>query len=1322
MKRRTATNPKLDPDTPPEQEERDLIYVPFNKNIRRVIANKRAQENKSNDSSYIRNSQNYVESNDFPPENNSHIQGNITLEPSPRQYIPRNKIRFINKTQKYDPKKDFLYINYNNYNFPESSIDSNNYPISSSVSYEISNHSINSPYLYFLNSNKHNLKINKRANITYKKKIVSPLSIERASKLTASKEHFRLKTDDFENIQSIKNTNVVSKGPPQKIFKKRSATAYKLDIPFDYSSDENINNESNDRKIINKKISIEQLKKNRNIRAIKIQSFWRGNRIRQLVQYYKDLLKFNQILHGVFNKHIEKNLMNFIAKVSKIKRKKSTLKKPKKSTTKKKLKKVSKFKNLKIQKENFFTYEKDKNSFYYKRCLSLVNTEKKYKELIKKYETLLKNYSMQNEELRDCYEKLAQVNNKHPQIMSYYNSINKQNINNNPISNNLNQLYKYGFRIAKSKESVKKNKKSDDSIYSLEEKQRENSSFDNNDSKVEILNRSYMSIPLKIVHANKIYVGYLNKVNKINKHKDKFRKNSNISIDNDKKKRIRIKKELVVPETQVKEGDKILKVKTDYIRFTDNNKIIKKSVEKISKVNKFNDNKLKENNINKFEIIPKKLKNDGSIKKKGKKYKNTGILPEKQLSFRIKKKESLKKFDDCKVIGNITNINICNMSKRYKLRNKNIKKEKDNKKDLSLVKGLFKIEKIMPKINNKNYFNYFVNNINKYWKKNSKEIYIYNCNKIEILGKKINKEDNLNDEIKKIGNEKISKLKYDYVVTRTISKFNIKSVDRPNLIITKNSILNLKSIKINKNNKNKIDLKNDGKKKLISKNIQKSNKFNIEKLIINKIIKNFLILKRKPNPSIITKIPENNLFINKNISENINKYVINKNSQILNIKPKKKELVIAKIIENFNIKKCNDFSKSNLIINRIINDSIIDNQEEKKVRKLRNKKKELKKINEKGLIIDNSYHKKILLKKEEPVITKVISKFNIIQDYKNDNTLRTKVNDYLNIKNNEKNDLVESKNIDKFNMKNLVITKVINNYFIKNKNTQNIKLEDNVLRITKIISDYNIKNTYSNNFVITKNIDKFNIRPNLIDFVITKAIKSYFIENKYSQVFNIDNDKKTNEQQIKHTYKNDDNSLRVTRIINDFRLNNSKNWNDLIVTKNIDKLNIKQKKPQNNIITKVINDLDIQNFYYLDRFKFENNKLIINKIKNLKILPINLILTENNSLISDSNIDKTKERLMKSLFPIKLKQIIRKYTRAKNFVLLLEKMKTLNRLNPIRRKILSPQNIIQIKIIGLLNNKSIINSNRTDYDIVRIKDFNSKNVLAKEINFFINQE
>ena len=1109
--KRKINNRRSQPN-PVQYGERDLIYAPLNKDIRKIIADKRAQGNKSVESS-DKNSQNDIETNDIPLEKYSHNQGKTTLDTTPTKHT-KNSVTYIKKTQNYDPSKDFLYINYNNYTFQENSTDINNYPISNSISFarKVPDPNFNSPKIYIYNSNKRNIKTDKSLNITYRKKIVNPLSVERGKKIKSIKDHHRLKTDDFENIQSIRNTNVASRGRQQKIFKKRSSTAFKDDVPMDYSSDENNNFEKeNDRKIINKKIPIEQLKKNRNIRAIKIQSFWRGNRIRQLVDYYKDLLKFNRILKDIFTEHTEKYLFDFMEKVSKLK-KKTTLKKGKKIASKKKLKKVPKPKDLKIQKEIFFSYEIDENSLYYKRYLNLLKIEKKYKKLLKKHETLLKNYSMKNDELRECYEKLSQSNNnRQPMNMLYYSSVKKQNLKNIPISNNFNSLHRFGLSPLQDKDSIRANKKRDDMMYSFEEKRKDNSLFcDNNDSRVEnYLNKSYVSIPLKIVHANKIYIGYLND-NKLNKHREKFRNKNNIPVSNDKKKKICIKKELIVPETQVKQDNKVLKVKTDYFRFNDNNEMVKESFEKISTISGFDDNTLKESNINQFEILPQEIKND------------------------------------------ITNNNICKM-RRYKIRNMN-KKDKDSKKDLLLVKGLFKLEKIMSKMNSKKHFDDFVNIISKYQKENSKELYLFNCNNIEILGKKINNEDNLKNQKKNYENEKFPIFGVDHVITRNINKSNIKSVEKPNLIITKNIIFNLKSKKLYNSKNNKNYLNNDGNKEFITKNIPISNKFNDGKLVINRIIKNFRILKRKPSLPIITKIYENNLFINKNITENINKYIINKNSQTFNIKPHKRELIITKIIENFNIKKCNDFFKSNLVINKIINDSIIDNQENKTAKKCIKKNKKIHKTNEKEISNDNICDKELLIQKDYLLIMEAVSKFNIIQNNKNDNNLIFKNSDKLNIKNNEANTSINSRFNNKFNVHDFAITKIINNYFIKNKNMQNQidqnngnkKLVENELRITKIISNFKIKNIYTNNFVITKNIDNLNIKANSNDFVITKVLNSYFIGNNRYYNINEERTQNINEEQTKQIYKNNNDILRITRIINNFSLNDSKKWNYLI--------------------------------------------------------------------------------------------------------------------------------------------------------------------------------
>ena len=463
------------------------------------------------------------------------------------------------------------------------------------------------------------------------------------------------------------------------------------------------------------------------------------------------------------------------------------------------------------------------------------------------------------------------------------------------------------------------------------------------------------------------------------------------------------------------------------------------------------------------------------------------------------------------------------------------KSKKNNKIDYSIIKYLINIKDIISKIIKKNYYykilgslksnallnkmvNIFHNKkkdlmrnllnkyrikaqILKYLEQNKNKESIIRRNNMEIyknktlfIKNKVNN-DNISNETnktkKKLKNGRVdtksNNNKKKYFIDKVI-KFKIKKSCVGDIKFNKNKLLiskNTSTININKNNnenKMMIKPKNNDKeikfnyKKLImtkTSNIKINNQNNKNKIfIIDKIISKFNIRNNnnKQNKFIITKL------INKSPIINISKKLLNNN------------FIITKTIKNMIFKGIIKNDNNNIIINKVINDYIIDDI---------NKNKESKKKYYNSLIINNM---------NNLIINKIISHFNI-KSQRNTNYIINKTINYKKLGNNS-----IQKNLYRFNEKKLIITKVKNNYMIKNKAFNKVKKQilnsTSLLKIKSIILKHVQKNIYPKIINLLKKysfcnqIIKFNNhKMKLMKIIFINNLQSKKLEEKYKKFY-----------------------------------------------------------------------------------------------------------------------------------------------------------------------------------------------------------------------------
>ena len=373
---------------------------------------------------------------------------------------------------------------------------------------------------------------------------------------------------------------------------------------------------------------------------------------------------------------------------------------------------------------------------------------------------------------------------------------------------------------------------------------------------------------------------------------------------------------------------------------------------------------------------------------------------------------------------------------------------------------------------------------------------------------------------------------------------------------------------------------------MINKISRKSN------LVITKIENNFKIVKKmKNNNFIITKVVKNYDILGENSGED-------------------SDDVFPSVSDAFQLSiNSNEKKKNNLIINKVINDCVIDKIIAKKT--IDNKFKDSKLVINK--IINNFSIRK--LKKADYIINKSLNNNFILHNShpnnKNFNFVITKVQNKFNIKRtaiSQFNEDIKEQKVSKCNNSNdkLVINKVISKL-----NYQKIKKKENI--ITKAINESIIHLQCDNNLKIEKNenllnmkqksnsmnLNRANIDKNLI---ITKIISKLFINNTKKPK----REKKGRRFKSRFLFVSDNNQLFIKR---NKKLNKDKINNNLF-NENVN--NTKEKELENSI--KEINlgnnnedsirkDSDIKKkrikkFKSRKLFISDNNQLKIKGIKN----------------------------------------------------------------------------------------------------------------------------
>ena len=875
--------------------------------------------------------------------------------------------------------------------------------------------------------------------------------------------------------------------------------------------------------------------KRKNDHASKIQSFWKGKRIRNLLKLFIKIKNFISILNKVMKNKLKGILQDIKIKISKkqynnYKQKKIVTKRIKIKTSKLKSKVAQKIPSNKFLENAKFQIDKN-------RYEDLIDKEKNYNSLFKEYEELIKKYS----ELK--YKKTI--------------------INTHKTSRPFKLLGPpSGLTLPKNKINIFKNVPNDIRKFLYQEK-------------------NSLELGKKILYSN----SPINKINNNNQNNILVYSNSNENITNaatndtnDKYEENQNRRKRVFI---LKKNKKIKNLKFDFE--------LKKSR------NQLFINSSSRNNT---------LSDDRATRDSSKKQLNN-LTPDKE-------KETLlieRNADNFTIFSNFEN----SERNKIKLNKKGITLIASNKfkikRKFNINTNHSKISKSCPIHNLFKENNNYINNLfllplnNEKYNENIKIIYKEKINNNNIKNKNI---ENVNAtshkfEINKLlpQNENIiniiQKKKY---IKKNGDKLMLKPTKKKlNNIISNNNIL----IEINdeeeSNNKticnckrNKYDIffiKSifDLKDKLIYLNKKKYGK-----IFLNNLIKN----------SIITHLKNIDKIINKKIILNaFNKY--------------KKIYIYEKILDNTNnnIKNC-----KNLIITKATNDCIINKKDRKdyivnkvitnlniKSNKFDNEKNIANKCNE---FYDKLENKKIM-PDMSIAITKVV-----------ENLIPEKCVSEFSIKgisNNLLEDGIDKMKmhikLDKFENKKCIITKTNNIIFNNNK----IKL--NELIISKEINNLYIKNNTNNkykNLLITKSINEYTIKGVIKKENIIYNKTNYIrpIIKKQNNLFII---KKTNNLAIK----NDINFI----IKNENVLENKKEKNkfnkELIITNEVNKFNIINRKPKNYIISKTIKNFSIEGIFTPEKAQKNTidikNNIYINNISNIKSKNNLIKILDNQKLI-----------------------------------------------------------------------------------------------------------
>ena len=448
----------------------------------------------------------------------------------------------------------------------------------------------------------------------------------------------------------------------------------------------------------------------------------------------------------------------------------------------------------------------------------------------------------------------------------------------------------------------------------------------------------------------------------------------------------------------------------------------------------------------------------------------------------------------------------------------------------------------------------------------------------------------INELLKKEKNYDMLNIKYEEVV-KELNEIKNKIAFRQNLNMINNKNQNI-SINIfpSKENKRKCHLIIDNKNKL--QILKEKNNMNIKNIFNASILFYFLSNMRKIHLKYyyqkfmfhMTKILFNEIKESKNKKNNNNLYIINK-------------------IKSFSFLNKNPENKSNNIISNEISDSIISSKFNSNtfndyINKLENIKKNNLYISDKNeIFIKKEKSKKNIKKRDFNYIINKCKSFGIIKD---ESFIEQSIINYLKKKKIffEKIKKIFNLKVSSFNENELFINKIFEKKFIKKEKdkAENIicKIKSNIFTINKkykkLQKNYIIKKFQvfinpsrmkSKDFMIAKNVKDFMIKG--IDYSEETIDVFLFISNTYELTINSMNKKEKR------------NNLEINKVVNDY---------------------IMGKKKEKN------------------KYIFEDNKLIINKIKYIKFNNIKkkdfiiTKLTSNNIQIINNNLNKNKHNII----------------------------------------------------------------------------------------------
>ena len=1030
------------------------------------------------------------------------------------------------------------------------------------------------------------------------------------------------------------------------------------------------------------------IRKNRN--ASKIQSFWRGTRVRNILILFRILNNFNSILNNITKNNLKKLFSDFKTKLNEYKNNKESQKN--KIVTKKiksaKLKSRTSHKTKRNDMLDNIKFEIDKN-----RYNNLLETEKNFENLSREYDSLIKKYS----ELKDNNSIIINTINKSSRSFKLLGSPLGSNPRRNILAEFSEDINTHLMQEQESSQVQKNLLYQNYNKNTISKENEENTQIIVNTNKYEE-NKKIRKKIIKLKKPRKFRDNLKKSRNEIIISSN-FSRNNTLSEDRTtgdssdfKNNNCTIDKDTEAFSLMEKQADFF----TIYSSYENNSKRdldLNNEIKIISFENNFNENafvhkfqkdKLLLTNENCINIIQKKKiikKNKDKImpksyKKKINNDKNKIRYKNKNILIEVNEEQSSNENDKCSLslIKSIFNLKdkliILNRRKNGKALTNYLVKN-------SIISHIVQNEEIMKKKRLLIAFNKFKNNCfykrildtvktNKnrnlmittmshdYYVTKRKPI-IYKINKVindlSIFSKDDSAKSRLGNNFiisKKINdfhinvNANENKNKNKEKCIKIESAMSIAIVKKPKLInLSIEKPLNKISIKGSKNNELIINNLNEEIKKL-KMQLKLNNKFQKSKCMIAKDDK-FSIRKEKPQPiefkiskninnfSILNKTPK--IFTNFEIIKVIDKFTIKREN--------KNQILKLNKIDKFCLKsKAKNGNNDNLFITRVINKLSING---------------------------NASLPKDQIKKfeQEPVITKIISNFKIV---------KKKPQEYI-------------------------ISKISKNFFIEGKIVTASPKKNNFI-ITKVCKQFNIKNFKKTNENIFSKVNKFNIKSckKVVNPFVINAIKSFNIKgngntkketkltiSKEENKISIFGNKKRNlflkeEKILSNSYsytKQNKQNLIITKTNSKFYIINKKKHissnikrNEYIITKtkilNINKslknrYNNDKKIIDNN--TQTYTKLTNNNSYIINkRYSFVLSKIKINNNKNLEInFCSNITLSNNNKEENkDKQTLKTENKLKKMLLPLKLRNILTKNIKINFFHILINNAKLMS--------------------------------------------------------------